>query len=319
MKQFEIKDRQFETLPEYLKDARASSSYELYNLSRVTNISHQFLDALEKGLYHKLPADVYVFGFLRKLADIYDADPEALIEQYKSEKKIYSEKNRAPVYKNYMPSKISITPKTITVSLLAFFVVFVLGYLIYQVQSINKPPFIKISSPEDGARITNSSLLIIGQTSPSANLTINEQQVFVDSEGNFKQPVSISPGEKILTFVSRNTFGKESTKQLVVYADFQTEEQLAKEQQREPVELTVNVDPNSTWVIIQIDGKPAITETFIAGSSRTYTAKNRILISTGDAGSTKVTFNGFDLGELGRNGEVLRDIPFTADSVQVVR
>ena len=319
MKQFEIKDKQFGTLPEYLKDARVSSSYELYNLSRLTNISHQFLSALEQGLYHKLPADVYVFGFLKKLAEIYGSDPEALIEQYKNEKKAYQEKNRAPMYKNYMPSKISITPKTITVSLLAFFVIFVLGYLVYQVQSINKPPFIKIDSPEDGTRITNSSLLIVGQTSPSANLTINDQQVFVDSEGNFKQPVSISPGEKILTFISRNAFGKESTKQLVVYADFQTEEQLAKEQQREPVELTVEVGPNSTWVIVEIDGKPAITETFIPGSSKTYTAKSRILISTGDAGSTKVKFNGFDLGELGRDGEVLRDIPFTADSVQVVR
>ncbi len=319
MKQFEIKDKQYETLPEYLKDARVGSSYELSHLAHVTNISHQFLDALEKGFYHKLPADVYVFGFLRKLSEIYGTDANALIEQYKAEKKIHLEKNRAPIYKNYMPSKISITPRTITVSLLAFFIIFVLGYLVYQVQSINKPPFIKIDSPEDGARITTSSLLILGQTSPSANLTINDQQVFVDSEGHFKQPVSISPGEKILTFISRNAFGKESTKQLVVYADFQTEEQIAKEQQKEPVELAVSVGPNSTWIIVEIDGKPAITETFIAGSSKTYTAKSRILISTGDAGSTKVVFNGFDLGELGRDGEVLRDIPFTADSVQVVR
>jgi cytoskeletal protein RodZ len=314
---FETKKVNMETLPEYLKDARVSFSYDLHHVGKITNISEKFLESLEEGAYHKLPADVYVYGFLRKLAELYRSDPDILIEQYKKERGIHDQLNRTPVYKSYKEPKLTITPKTITLAAVVLFILFVLGYLIFQVNALNRPPFIKIAEPADGARITSSSLLVQGQTTPGTNLRINEQQVFVDSEGNFKQPVSISPGEKILKFVATNNFGKESTKQIVIYGDFQTQEEVDGEKDKAPLELIIEINPNSTWLVVKVDDEAPKNETFIAGSSKTYAAKSQILISTGDAGSTKITFNGHNLGKLGRDGEVLRDIPFTVDSINI--
>ena len=85
--------------------------------------------------------------------------------------------------------------------------------------------------------------------------------------------------------------------------------------QDNPLEMVLSVGPNSTVVSVKTDDGVARDETFIAGSSKTYTAKSKIVISTGDAGSTSITLNGKDLGKLGRDGEVLRNIPFTVDSV----
>ena len=309
---FETKRISMETLPEYLKDTRVSLSYDLAKVARVTNISEKFLASLESGAYHKLPADVYVYGFLKKLAELYGTDSGILVEQYKKERGIHEKLNRKTP-QAHKPSVITVTPKIISLGLLGLFVLFVLGYLGYQVHAINQPPFIRIDEPQNGARITTSSLVVQGQTAPGTALSINEQQVFVDSEGNFKQPVSISPGEKVLRFIGKNTFGKESSKQVVVYGDFEVEETL--DPAEAPLELTIEVEPDSTWVTVKIDNSPARNETFIAGSTKTYTAQSRILLSTGDAGSTKVTLNGLDLGRLGREGEVLRDIPFTMDNI----
>ncbi len=302
-----------ETLPEYLKSARESFSYDLIHVAKITNISPKFLELLESGYYHRLPADVYVYGFLRKLAELYRTDAELLIFQYKKERGIHEQLNKkTPVYKSYTDSKFEVTPKTITFGALAMFVIFIIGYLFFQVHAINQPPSITISGPEDGARIESSSVIVQGKTGVGVTLTMNDQQIFVDSEGNFKQPVSISLGEKVLTFVAKNSFGKQSTKQILVIGDFK---EPPKPDAVAPLTLKITVDPNSTWLSIIRDGEPAQDETFIAGSSKVYTAKNKIILSTGDAGSTFVQLNGKDLGKLGRDGEVLRDIPFTADSV----
>ncbi len=312
---FETKKINMETLPEYLKAARESLSYSTKHVAKITNISDKFIEDLEAGYYHRLPAEVYVYGFLRKLADLYATDAELLIQQYKKERSIQQQlSKKLPMYKSYTDSKIEITPKTIAFAALALFVIFILGYLIYQVHAINRAPQINISNLSDGQRITSSSIIIQGHTDPGATLTMNDQQIFVDSDGNFKQPVSISPGEKIVLFLAKNNFGKTSSKQLVVIGDFQTDAQPAQSAGA-LVNLTVEVGPNSTWVTVQIDDQPPQDETFIAGSSKIYTAKSKIILSTGDAGSTSVKINGRNLGKLGRDGETIRGIPFTADSV----
>jgi cytoskeletal protein RodZ len=312
---FETKKINMETLPEFLKAARESLGYSEKQVAKITNISEKFIENLDAGYYHRLPADVYVYGFLRKLAELYRTDSELLIYQYKKERGIHEQLNKKAVpYKSYTDPKIEITPRTIGLGALVVFVVFILGYLAYQVHAINRPPRIAIDAPQDGARITSSSVVVQGHTDVGANLTMNDQQIFVDSEGNFKQPVSISPGEKVLLFISKNNFGKISTKQIVVIGDFQTQ-QLSSQPATAPLTLTIDVGPNSTWVTLQIDGKPVQNETFIAGSTKTYTAQSKIILSTGDGGSTSVKLNGKDLGKLGRDGEVVRDIPFTADSV----
>jgi cytoskeletal protein RodZ len=311
---FESKKINMETLPEYLKSARESFSYNLEHVAKITNISPKFVEYLEAGYYHKLPADVYVYGFLRKLAELYRTEAELLIFQYKKERGVHENLNKkVPAYKSYTDSKFEITPKTIAFSALVAFVIFILGYLFYQVHAINQPPKITVTDPKDGSRISSSSVVVLGYTDVGVKLTMNDQQIFVDSDGNFKQPVSISSGEKILTFTARNNFGKQTTKQILVIGDFQTDQQ--KQSVTAPLTLIVTVGPNTTWISTVKDGDPAQDETFIAGSSKTYVAKNKIILSTGDAGSTSVTLNGKDLGKLGREGEVLRDIPFTADSV----
>ncbi len=313
---FESKKINMETLPEYLKSAREFFSYNIKQVSKITNISEKFIDDLETGHYQHLPADVYVYGFLRKLAELYNTDYELLMAQYKKERGIHEQLNKKfPKYKSYTDSKFELTPKTLGWSALAVFVVFIISYLGYQVHAINRPPRISITSPKDGEHISASSVILQGRTDVGATLTVNDQQIPVDSDGNFKQPISISLGEKVLLFTAKNNFGKQSTKQIIVIGDFQTQAQSDQSQQAAPLSLVVSVGPNSTWVTVQIDSQQPQDETFIAGSSKTYTAQQKIILSTGDGGSTDVKLNGKDLGKLGRDGEVIRNIPFTADSV----
>jgi cytoskeletal protein RodZ len=315
--EFENKKVKMETLPEYLKATRESFSYSIAEVSHRSGISEKFIRDLEGGYYHRLPANVYVLGFLKKLAEIYGVDELQLEEQYKKEREIHENIHKyasGQIYTKSKLSQFSITPKTLILAISILVVLSVVIYLGYQVHAVNVPPKINIVQPKNGEVVSTASVLLSGTVDPGSKLTVNGQSIFVDGSGNFKQLVSVGAGQRILTFVADSTFGKESQKQITIIDNYQSADS-STQPVSAPVSLTVTVGPNSTWVSVQADSGQADQETFLAGSSKTFTAQQRILLSTGDAGSTSVSLNGKDLGKLGRDGETLRDIPFTADNV----
>lgn len=315
--EFENKKVKMETLPEYLKATRESFSYSIAEVSHRSGISEKFIRDLEGGYYHRLPANVYVLGFLKKLAEIYGVDELQLEEQYKKEREIHENIHKyasGQIYTKSKLSQFSITPKTLILAISILVVLSVIIYLGYQVHAVNVPPKINIVQPKNGEVVSTASVLLSGTVDPGSKLTVNGQSIFVDGSGNFKQLVSVGAGQRILTFVADSTFGKESQKQITIIDNYQSADS-STQPVSAPVSLTVTVGPNSTWVSVQADSGQVDQETFLAGSSKTFTAQQRILLSTGDAGSTSVSLNGKDLGKLGRDGETLRDIPFTADNV----
>lgn len=65
-----------------LREAREARGLDLNRVSADTNISAVYLDALEKELITKFPADTYLVGFMRTYAEYLNLSPESLIELY---------------------------------------------------------------------------------------------------------------------------------------------------------------------------------------------------------------------------------------------
>ena len=86
---FQKKKVQLETLSEYLQEVRRKLKLSLKEVSTLTTISLKFLEALEEGKFNWLPSDVYVYGFLKKLARLYSLDENVLIAQFKKERGIF--------------------------------------------------------------------------------------------------------------------------------------------------------------------------------------------------------------------------------------
>jgi hypothetical protein len=64
---------------------------------------------------------------------------------------------------------------------------------------------------------------------------------------------------------------------------------------------------DSVWINILIDGK--IGETYLFGAKRkqTWTAKERFVVTMGNAGGATFQLNGKDIGTLGKRGAVVRN------------
>ncbi len=308
---FEQKKIQVETLSEYLSEIRKSLNLPAEEVCKNLGISSKFLAALELGNFKTLPADVYVYGFLRQLAKLYAVNADDLILQYKKERGIDQQLAKNLPASKPLPgplAKVVITPKLLSVTLGLAFVVLSVGYIIWQVWSINKTPALEIFEPSNNAVIEGSSLQVKGKTDIGARLTVNDQSVFVDSNGQFQSVLSLNPGQAQITIVAKNRFDKSVSKTLNLTG--KVNDQAAAHIILE-LKLDFSGDVNLTAAV---DNSPAENFIFKDGDSKSFTAQQKILLSTTDAGATKAIVNGQSLGALGRKGEQLNNIPFFAQS-----
>ncbi|MBI3232295.1 MAG: helix-turn-helix domain-containing protein [Candidatus Doudnabacteria bacterium] len=305
---FQTKKVKLETLPEYLRAVREEHQFLQEEAAAKAGLSVKVLKSLEEGLFENLPASVYVAGFLAKLAHVYKVDKQALIDQVEIERKIFKNVKLADKRPIRQAFEFVITPKNFSLASAIVFAGVTVAYVIWQVLAIGQVPLLEITAPENLAIIEKSNVGIVGRTDPGANVSVNNQPVFVDSEGKFTSNISLSPGLKELVVVAENRFKKSTRKSLSVISQSKT----ATDSQ---INLQLKLDFMANLEIsYRIDGREEIHEFPKQGDSRLLEAKKLILLSASDAGGIKAEINGQSLGFLGRTGEKLTDIPFSAES-----
>ncbi len=206
------------TLGEHLKKAREEAGLPLKKFAYISKIQQKYLEQIEEGRYEKLPAFVYIQGFLKKYSEILNLPTDELIEEYKKETQTSRQIQPETELSLLKLPKVIITPKKITWAIIIFIVIVVIGYLIYQLDSLIVPPALSLTYPSEDISTSSSSIEISGTTDYTAKLTINGQQIFVEKDGKFHQEINLSQGVNTLKIEAENRFGKKSEiiRQIVV-------------------------------------------------------------------------------------------------------
>lgn len=314
---FTTKKVNTETLGENLLSFRHHLGMSVGEIARLAKIQPKYLSALEDGAYGELPSSVYVKGFLKSLAEIYRVPEKNLLTQYEAEKNLQVILTPEPEHANTTAiPKFVFSPKTLALIVVGLVGVASLSYLYFQVSSLRRPPKLIVLSPEADGVVDSSLIQVSGKTEAGASMYLNNQPIVVDVNGNFQENLSLAPGTNLLSLKSINKFGKET---VVTRAVAVPEKQIAGAQDTATtteivppgVDLEIQVGPGTSWINIQVDGQPEYDGTMLSGSSRRIRAAERIVISTGNAGSTRLILAGRDLGIMGKDGETLRDVEFS--------
>ncbi len=72
----------------YLRAEREQASLTLADISRITKVPTPSLQRLEDGEFDKLPAEVFVRGFLRSYAKCIGLDPDEVVRKYADTRKV---------------------------------------------------------------------------------------------------------------------------------------------------------------------------------------------------------------------------------------
>lgn len=195
------------TIGKILKDARLKKGISQKKLGYLTKIKKEFIILLEQNNWDKLPEFPVVSGFVKNIASVLDLSPSqanaVLRRDYPPKKSIVN-----PVVN--VEDRFSWTPKTTFTLAVGFLVITVLGYLGYEYFKFVKPPEILITRPKENEIIFSQFVKVEGKTTTDAILTVNNQPIIVDSDGNFSGELEITKDTKELKFVAISRSGKET-------------------------------------------------------------------------------------------------------------
>lgn len=327
------------TLGEKLQQIRAERRMSLGEVSRGTRIQSKYLQYLENGDYEKLPAQVYVKGFLRSYAGFMGVSEAPLIKAYERERgiayNIKKERDNGGEEKKKKPFSIhtfAITPKIITIVAVVFVALAIFFYLYSELDSFVSTPRLIVSSPLDGETVEGGQIYIVGKSEKDGRVFVNEQPMVVDDEGGFKENIGLQSGLNMITIKALNRFNKETVKTLSVYSsdtdpslsnqagvgeeENQEKNESAEIENPESIELEVGSSGESVWVSIEADGKLVFSGVLQAGSWHKITAQSEAVVSSGKGSETLIRINGQDYGVLSAEAGSVKDIVFNLDSIK---
>jgi len=206
-----MKSENKKNLAEFLKEKRKNKNLNLDKLSDLTKIQIYHLEALEAGQFEKLPPSIYRAGIFKRLAKFLDVDENEIIQMYQQEiQPVGISSYNENIIKPKKNSYFVLTQKKIVIFLGILLLILLSAYLCYQFKFLVGPPNLAVDPKEDMI-IQQESLTIRGKTDSGVDLTINGENVYVASDGNFSKEVQLANGINIVEVKVVNNFGK-STK-----------------------------------------------------------------------------------------------------------
>lgn len=196
-------------LEQLLKERRLEKNLTLEEAAHATKIKTQFLESIEKGKYTDLPSPAYAKGFVLNYAEflgIPKVQATALFKRDFDEKKSVKVLPEGMVSDGGFPIRHVNLQKLITVGII---VLLSFGFFVYQTRSIFFPPSITLETPKEGATVTRE-VEVAGKTDNSVIVTINDEDVPVNSNGEFSKKITLFPGQTTIVVRGKNRSQKET-------------------------------------------------------------------------------------------------------------
>jgi len=199
------------TIGRVLNEARIKQNITLSSLERITKIKKDFIRKIENEDWDNLPEFPVVSGFVKNIGGALNLSVNNV---------------NAILRRDYPPKKLKINPnpdiagKFIWSPKMAFAVgisalaLIVLVYLGFEYRRFTLPPELVVKSPTSGQVFNQKKVKILGKTTTDVVLTVNNQPVFLNQDGEFSETVEVSKETKELKFVATSRSGKVTEKKI---------------------------------------------------------------------------------------------------------
>lgn len=319
------------TLGEKLKRIREDMRISLAEIAKSTKVKQGYLEKIEAGDFENLPPDVYVKGFLKSYAGYLGVNESEVIDQYKKEVGIKDNIKKCQINSQQKKSfdfpSITITPRFFTTALILLIVFGGFFYFYKEIGNFSHEPRLVIMQPSGDLSVESGSLDVVGITDKDNKVFINEQPVFVNEKGEFRERLGLQSGVNNIVIRSVNRFDKEVEKSFNVSADYEVEiaqkeedrqEKIMGDQdeklENEKIKLEINVEDSPVWVSVKLDDNDTQSGTMLPGSIQIFEAEEKISVTSGKANKTFIKFNDQDIGVLGDDPGVLREVVFNKNT-----
>lgn len=199
-------------LGQRLSDERRSRGLSISEVSSSTKIKEEFLNAIEKGEYHRLPSTSYAQGFVRsyiRFLELPERDTFALFRREFAGEKEFKVLPEGFTQRKGIPIRKFKIKQIFVIGILVFLLL--IGYIVFQYRYVLIDPPLNIKSPDEMETISSSTFSVEGHTDSQVTVFIGDESVLVDQDGNFKKEIVSFSGENIIDVKAVNRFGRETT------------------------------------------------------------------------------------------------------------
>jgi len=197
------KNSQTESLGEKLQKIRVERNISLEQASKDLNIPFKYLEDLENNNLSSLPSQAYLKKILKLYCRYLRLDFSACWRAMKKFKVAEAERNR-DVNRKYFLS----WPKFIRRMIIILLILAVLFFLVFKIKEIFIAPPLDIIQPTDGLIINQKQIEIIGQSQPEVEVTINNENILVDDQGNFQTTMDLQKGLNLIKITAKKRYSQ---------------------------------------------------------------------------------------------------------------
>ena len=195
-------------LGQQLEQARYKTGLSLKLVSKHININAEYLAALEKNNWSKLPGEIYAKNFLKTYCEFLKINSEEIKKNnLKKSSPTFLPSNRAFHKKINFKDLINL-PHLLRKIFTIFIIGLVLVYITWQIIQITRAPEVFISYPTNNLTTSNSSLVIMGSINKEARLKINQENIILDTNNNFQQKINLLPGLNNIIIEAKTKYSK---------------------------------------------------------------------------------------------------------------
>lgn len=194
-------DRLPQTLGEKLRALRRGQAVSMEMMEAQTHIQRRYLEALERGRYDVLPQPLYTRNFIKAYARVLAADETYFLELYAEEngQTDLLTPHRLP-RQRVDRSWLFASTQFLKVFALGSLASVLLGYFVWQIYGMLRPPEIVIEYPIDGIRADSALVEVRGHVeNDDVTLEINHRAVVVNEDNTFLTTVDLSRGLNVIT------------------------------------------------------------------------------------------------------------------------
>jgi len=194
------------------QEERKNQNLSIEEVARATKIRAEFLNAIERGDYKKLPGPSYAHGFVRNYAKFLGLPVEKSLAIFRRE---FDEKKAVEVLPRGLTNSSDFTlprfkiGKSALIVGIVFLVIAV--FLLFQYRAALFNPGLDVDFPEENQTLSSLNIEVRGKTDPNGILMVENEQVTINPDGSFKKQVTVFPGSTSLTFHVENKFGRTTT------------------------------------------------------------------------------------------------------------
>ncbi len=207
------------TVGQILKETRENKLLTLEDVERQTRIRVELLHALEEDNYDKLPPATFIQGFIKNYGKYLNLDVEKLMAIFRRdfEAKKHPPKIMESLKKPAQKQKFVLTPSKLIGVVVILIVLCFFAYLWVEYRQFVGAPNLVVNNPQDQQTVEIPAVVVEGKTDPEVRVTINDQEIGTDTDGNFRVEVKLASSTVTMTIKATSKFGQSAKVERTVF------------------------------------------------------------------------------------------------------